>query len=317
VTALAASAGLVLDRLLGEPPTRWHPVAWFGTTMNAVETRWWVNDRRRGVAYAATGIAVGLAPALLLRRVVGPPIATIVASGLTIAAAMLEREAHAVAHHLAADDIASARTQVGRLVGRTTGDLETTEVSRAVIETVAENTVDAVTATVFWATVAGAPGALMHRSINTMDAMVGHRSERHQRFGWASARLDDFSNWAPARLTALAVIVAAPNRAGAIVRTVRRDAHRHPSPNGGVVEAAFAAALGVRLGGTNVYGDVVDDRGILGDGRPPIPTDIERATALAQRAAIVFAVGCTTAELVVSRWARHARIIERSGRLTR
>ena len=155
---------------------------------------------------------------------------------------------------------------------------------RAVVETVAENTVDAVTAPLWWATIGGAPAVLAHRAINTLDAMVGHRNERYRQFGWASARADDVVNWIPARLTAVAVAAVRPRRAAAIARTVRRDAPRHPSPNGGVVEAAFAAALDVRLGGTNTYGDVVEDRGTLGDGRPPTPDDGVAAIRLARDA---------------------------------
>ena len=315
MTALAASVGLVLDRVLGEPPVAWHPVARFGTTMNAIEARWWADSRIRGVAYTTTGMLVGLAPALLLRRVVGAPTATAVASGVAIAGAMLEREAHTVAQCLGADDTVSARMQLGRLVGRSTDQLDVAEISRAVIETVAENTVDATTATLFWGSLFGAPGAIGHRAINTMDAMVGHRSDHFVRFGWPSARLDDFANWVPARLTALAVVVASPRRAGEIWRTVRRDAQHHPSPNGGVVEAAFAAALGVRLGGANVYDGVVDDRGRLGDGRLPRGHDVQRATALARRVVFLFALGCVATDWSLRKLLRRARSSRRAGRL--
>jgi adenosylcobinamide-phosphate synthase len=118
--------------------------------------------------------------------------------------------------------------------------------------------------------------------------MVGHRSERYERFGWASARLDDGANWVPARATVALAIGAAPDRAAEIVRTVRRDAPAHPSPNAGVVEAAFAAALDVRLGGTNVYRNRVEERGELGTGKPPIADDVERAIALMDRIAVLL-----------------------------
>ncbi len=290
--ALAASAGFALDRMLGEPPVRWHPVAWFGSGMTALESRWYADDRVRGVVYAAAGVAASVLPALGMRRVLGAPAAAAVASGLAIAGAMLEREALGVAGALHANDLDAARRSLGGLVGRATDQLDATDISRAVVETVAENTVDAVTATLFWASVGGAPGALAHRAINTMDAMVGHRNERHARFGFASARLDDVVNWLPARLSALAVAVVVPSRAAEVWRAVRHDAGAHPSPNGGVIEAAFAAALGVRLGGTNVYGDVLEDRGVLGRGRAPMPSDIDRATTLARRVGCVVAAGC-------------------------
>ena len=228
MTALAACAGLAADRLLGEPPTRWHPVVWFGSTMNAVESQLYADARIRGAAYSVVGMAVAATPALAIRRIVGETAATTVASAVAIAGAMLERQALGVAESLLAEDLDAARRSAGVLVGRSTGELDAAEVSRAVVETVAENTVDAVTATLFWASVGGAPAALVHRAINTMDAMVGHRSARHARFGSVSARCDDVANWLPARLTALAVAASSPMQARAVVRTVRRDARRHP-----------------------------------------------------------------------------------------
>ncbi len=307
MSASAAAVGVVIDRVLGEPPTRWHPVVWFARVMNSIEERCWADGRCRGVGYTAVGVAVGVVPAMVLRRVVGASIATAAMSGAAIAGAMLEREARGVGDALLADDLDGARMAVARLVGRRTDALDVSEVSRAVIETVAENTVDAVTATLFWASVGGSVGALAHRAINTMDAMVGHRTDRHERFGWASARLDDAVNWLPARLTGAAVVVAAPLRAADVWRTVRNDAGKHPSPNGGVVEAAFAAALDIRLGGTNVYDGVAEDRGELGDGRPPVATDIVRAVVLARRVTWVFVVGGILVERGV-RWARGASL---------
>ncbi len=295
MTALAASAGFAIDRAVGEPPVQWHPVAWFGSTMTAIESRWYADDRARGVGYALAGVTVAVLPGVVLRRLVGSQAAAAVASALAIAGAMLEREALGVADALHVDDIDAARRSLGGLVGRSTDQLDEAEISRAVIETVAENTVDAVTATLFWASIWGAPGALAHRAINTMDAMVGHRNERYARFGFTSARLDDIANWVPARLTAVAVAVAAPKCAADVWRVIRRDAGAHPSPNGGVIEAAFAAGLGLRLGGANVYGGVMEDRGVLGSGRSPVSSDIARATTLARRVGLVFAAGCIVA----------------------
>ena len=134
-----------------------------------------------------------------------------------------------------------------------------------------------------WTAIAGAPGAVAYRAANTLDAMVGYRDERYRAFGWAAARLDDVLNWPVARLTAAATVAAAP-LAGADARGAagawRRDGHRHPSPNGGQVEAAFAGALGVRLGGANRYGDAVEQRPHLGDGPPPDTAAIRRAARL-------------------------------------
>ena len=132
--------------------------------------------------------------------------------------------------------------------------------------------------------VAGIPGLLGYRAVNTLDAMIGHRSPRYERFGWSAARLDDLANWVPARVAGLAAALAAPLVGGSpqrVLRVVRRDAGQHPSPNAGVVEAAFAGALGIRLGGRNVYRGQVEERGVLGDGPAAAAADIPRANRLA------------------------------------
>jgi len=154
------------------------------------------------------------------------------------------------------------------------------------VESVAENTSDAVVAPLLWGAVAGLPGLVAYRAVNTLDAMVGHRSARYLRFGWASARLDDVANWVPARVTLALTAACAPllpgSTPGAVLRVVRRDGGRHPSPNAGRCEAAFAGALGIRLGGTNIYGGVAETRPELGEGRGPEPGDIRRSIALSR-----------------------------------
>jgi adenosylcobinamide-phosphate synthase len=134
---------------------------------------------------------------------------------------------------------------------------------------------------------------LAHRAVNTLDAMVGHHDSRYEQFGWASARLDDVANYVPARLTAAAVAAMTPRRARSIWTTVRRDAAAHPSPNAGVIEAAVAAALGVRLGGTNRYGGRIEDRGVLGDGPAPTVADGRRALRLTIATDVMIAVAIT------------------------
>jgi len=294
----AVIAGWGVDRLLGEPPTAVHPVALFGSAMTELEQHLYGDDRRRGVVYTAIGVGVGVAVGVLARKSAGPVVSTVVVSGLAMAGKMLETESRGVARALDDGDLVEARQRVGMLVGRQTDELGESDIARAVIESLAENTTDAVIATMFWGTTAGATGAASHRCINTMDAMVGHHNPRFERFGWASARLDDLANWLPARLTTVAVIVARPRRAVDVVRTVRRDAARHPSPNGGLVEAAFAAALGLQLGGSNIYDGEVDDRGLLGDGTQPVGADIERAVVLARHVAVA-ALAITTATHIV------------------
>lgn len=293
--ALGLLLGHLADRLLGDP-ARLHPVAGFGTVAAALERRTYADSRARGTAHALllVGATVALG-ALLERRTRGGPVvhtlATAAVTWTVLGGASLGREAAAVEALLADGDLPAARRRLTHLVGRDTTGLDVAGVSRAVVESVAENTVDAVTATIMWGQVAGPVGACLHRAVNTLDAMVGHRSPRYERFGWASARLDDVLGAVPARATALAVAAARPRRAGAVLRAVRSDAGRHPSPNGGVVEAAFAAALGVTLGGVNRYDDRVEHRGLLGTGPSPGPADIVEAVRLGRRVSSIVAVG--------------------------
>jgi adenosylcobinamide-phosphate synthase len=193
---------------------------------------------------------------------------------------MLADSARAVGDALERDDLETARDLVRALVGRDPSGLGEEELARAVVESVAENCVDAVVAPVCWAIAGGSAGVLFHRAVNTLDAMVGHRSPRYNRFGWASARLDDGAAWVPARVAALAVAAVRPRQATEVWRAVRHQAPAHPSPNSGVAEAAFAAALGRRLGGVNHYGDRVEERPVLGFGPPVEAGDIARATDL-------------------------------------
>lgn len=280
VTGLAIAAGWVADQAFGEPPPAVHPVAGFGTAMRAVEQRLYAPTRRAGVAHAAIGVGAAITVGLVAERIVGRRAAVCAATALCTAGRMLARETHAVLDLVDDGDLSAARSRLGGLVGRETTTLDEPAVVRAAVETMAENTVDAVIAPLWWAAVAGTPGVLAHRAVNTLDAMVGHRNARYEQFGWAAARTDDVANFVPARLAALAVATLTPRRAANIWRVVRRDAPRHPSPNGGVIEAATAAAIGVSLGGHNTYGDSVEDRGVLGDGPAPTTSDARRAIRL-------------------------------------
>ncbi len=175
---------------------------------------------------------------------------TTVATTSAVAGRALGQAAGDVGRALDDGDLERARALLPTLVGRDPSGLDEGEIARAAVESVAENTVDAVVAPALWAAVAGAPGALGYRAVNTLDSMVGHRSERYANYGWASARLDDAVAWVPARLTAALVALVRPRAARPVWTAVRTQAPAHPSPNAGVAEAAFAAALGVRLGGT-------------------------------------------------------------------
>ena len=300
---MAAAAGMLADGVLGEPPAPIHPVAAFGRFIAAVENRTYRDSRWAGGLHLALGAAVALTAGAALRRLTGRAVATFIATELAVSGAMLARTARAVAVRLEAGHLDDARGLLPTLVGRDPSGLDAAEISRAVVESVAENTVDAVVAPATWAAVGGAPGVLLHRVVNTLDSMVGHRSVRYARFGWASARADDVMAWVPARLTAVAVIAVRPRATRSIVRAVRRDAPAHPSPNAGVAEAAFAAALGVQLGGTNRYGQRIEYRPLLGSGRTPEPDDIDAAVRLAHdvRWAVAAGLGVAAATLAVAR----------------
>lgn len=270
----ATAVGLVGDRLVGEPPAAVHPVVAFGRVMRALEAWLWRDGRATGVGYTAAGTALGTAAGWLVGTTAG---ATAVAAG----GEALACAAAAVGDAVERGDLDEARVLLPALVGRDPDGLDEKEIVRAVVESVAENTVDAVVAPALWAAAAGAPGALGYRAVNTLDALVGHRTPRYSRFGWASARLDDAAGWIPARVTAALVAAVRPRSAAAVWEAARRDAPLHPSPNAGVAEAAFAAALGLRLGGANSYGGRVELRPSLGSGRPPEVADIGHAVRLA------------------------------------
>lgn len=284
-TRLAAGLvlGTVLDAVLPDP-RRGHPVAGFGRAAGALEQRMWADTRQRGAAYAALclGAAV-LGGRLLERRGQAGTGVVAFATWAVLGSRSLRAEATTVGRQLAAGDLDAARRRVTHLVGRDPTALDEAGIARAVVESVAENTCDAVVAPLFWGAVAGLPGLLGYRAVNTLDAMVGHRSPRYAQFGWAAARLDDVANLVPARLTAALVAIVAPLTDGdarGAGRIALRDGRKHPSPNSGVSEAAFAGALGLRLGGRNTYVDRVEHRPKLGDGRSPTAADVGRATRL-------------------------------------
>lgn len=290
-------AGLVLDAILGDPE-RGHPVAAFGAAAAALEARDYRPSKIRGSVHTvACVVAVAIPAALADRRLADRPLARLALTGAAawsvIGARSLRRVAARAADALARDDLPAARAILPSLCGRDPATLDAKDMARAIVESVAENTSDAVVAPLFWGAVAGLPGLVAYRAVNTLDAMVGHRSERYERFGWASARLDDMANWIPARLTALLTVACAPEPAAAW-RALRDYGGHHPSPNAGRCEAAFAGALGLRLGGTNVYHGVADPRPHLGDGRAPEPADTGRANALS-RAVTVAAAGVAVA----------------------
>ena len=300
--AIGLFLGWAADRALGDP-RRGHPVALFGTWAGWVETRTHRDSRAAGVLTEALVLAPPLALGVAATRLPGPAraLATAALTWAALGGTSLGREGLAVHDLLASDDLPGARTRVRNLVGRVTDDLTADEVARAAVESVAENTSDAVVGTLVWGAALGPLGVVLHRTANTLDAMHGHRTARYTRFGWAAARLDDLLGWVPARATVLATAAASPLRAGGVVRTAVRDGRDHPSPNAGPVEAGFAAALGLRLGGRTVYASGAEDRVVMGSGPAPTVADLPRAVLLARRVGVVTLVAVVGARLLARR----------------
>ena len=201
-----------------------------------------------------------------------------------LAARELKKESMAVYRELERGDLSAARTAVARIVGRDTGSLTAEGVTKAAVETVAENTSDGEIAPLFWMAIGGAPLALAYKAVNTMDSMVGYRNEKYQYFGTAAARLDDLVNWLPARMAALVMVALCPlaglDAEGAF-RVWRRDRKKHKSPNSAQTEAAMAGALGVQLAGDAWYFGELHHKPTLGDDlRPVRPADIKKADQL-------------------------------------
>jgi adenosylcobinamide-phosphate synthase len=246
------------------------------------------------------------------RRGPARTLVTAAATWAVLGGRSLTREAATIDGQLRRGDLDAARVQVRNLVGRETSTLDADEVARACVESLAENTSDAVVAPLLWGGLLGVPGLLAYRAVNTLDAMVGHRNERYREFGWAAARLDDVVNWVPARVAAALTLASGGSRERAAQArdAIRRDAPAHPSPNGGVVEAAFAGVLGVRLGGSNTYDGRTEDRGTLGTGPAAGVRDIGPASGLARRVSagsLVVAVAVAVAVEALSARGRPRR----------
>lgn len=228
------------------------------------------------------------------------------AAWAVLGGASLRREALGIAHALRAHDLDDARHRLPRLCGRDPHRLGEADIARAVVESVAENTSDAVVGALLWGAVGGVPGLAGFRAVNTLDAMVGHKSARYLRFGWAAARLDDLAGYPGARLTAALAALAGPDPRAAR-RVWREDGPRHPSPNAGPVEAAFAGALGLRLGGELSYAGRTEHRAVLNPaGRAPDVHDIERAVRLSARVSFLALLTTTLAAALLPTEASHA-----------
>jgi adenosylcobinamide-phosphate synthase len=286
--AAAMAVAVALDALLGWPGGLFarigHPVIWLGTLIDALDRRWNLTadtPRRRRAAGVAAALAV-----IALAAGLGWAVQTVVAFGWSgmfllgilawpfIALRSLHDHVAAVARPLQAGDIAAARTAVSMIVGRDPAQLDEAGIARAAIESLAENTSDGIVAPVFWGALFGLPGIVGYKAVNTLDSMIGHRTARHESFGWAAARIDDLLNFIPARLTGLlfALLSARPQEAMACMA---RDARAHRSVNAGWPEAAMAGALAVRLCGPRSYhGVLADEPWLNASARDPAATDI-------------------------------------------
>lgn len=305
--------GYLADLVLADP-RRGHPVAGFGRLAEAAEAADYRDSRTAGAAHTGVLLAGVVAAGLLTQRLAGPgPGAAVLGAAATwtaLGGTTLGRTAGQLADLLDAGDLDGARRVLPSLCGRDPEFLDGAGMARAACESVAENTSDAAVAPLLWAAVAGVPGVLGYRAVNTLDAMIGHRSPRYIRFGWAAARLDDIANLVPARCTALLTALCAPTAGGsprAAVQAWRRDAARHPSPNAGVAEAAFAGALGVRLGGPTQYRHQLEIRPTLGGGPAPTVADLRRAVRLARWVQAAAAGGSVLLAVLISAAGRTGR----------
>lgn len=320
-------AAILCDFLFGDPRTLPHPVRLIGNLCRQAERIFRGSVANPGLAGALTVLTVLLLTALAMALVlwgctaISPLLAAVVAVLVlytTVAARDLARHSREVYLRLAENDLAGARQAVAMIVGRDTSRLDRQGVCRAAVETVAENTVDGVTAPLFWGVVCSLPaaalaidpiiltavGAMLYKAVNTMDSMFGYKNERYLHFGRTAARLDDLVNFLPARLTPLFLILAAAVQRlnwRAAAKIGLRDRLRHSSPNAGHPEAAVAGALGVRLGGPSVYFGAVVDKPYLGDDLRAIePDDILRSNRLMYLGALLFVLFLLVCRAVVT-----------------
>lgn len=307
--AAGLALGAAADAVLGDPQ-RCHPVAGFGRVAQWLEGLLYADSRARGSLH--TAVCVGLTTGLGLvaqRALRDRPVALglLVAAGTwtVLGGASLAREGAALADLLEGGDVEAARHRLRSLCARDAQSMSVEDLTRAGVESMAENVSDAVVAPLLWGALAGLPGLLGYRAVNTLDAMVGYRSPRYRAFGWAGARLDDLANVVPARASALILAACAPSVSGGAVAALRaaaRDGRSHPSPNAGYPEAAVAGALGVELGGVNEYHGRPERRPVLGaPGRPARVEDLRRAVRMVRAAGTAAAVACVALRVVVER----------------
>lgn len=290
--ASVALIALILDALIGWPAWLFsrigHPVTWLGrliATLDRSMNRGGWRRTKGGVAVALV-VAAAVLPAVILQAALGPWAAVL--AWPLVAARSLDEHLRAVVRPLVAGDIVGARKAVAMIVGRDVSTADEAAVSRAALESLAENASDGVIAPLFWAAVAGLPGIAAYKAINTLDSMIGHRTPQHEAFGNVAARLDDAVNLIPARLTGLLIAAAGWSRAA--IACAWQDAPGHRSPNAGWPEGAMAGALGVRLSGPRTYGDRISPEPWLNAPAPdPTAQDLRAGITLYRRAVAICA----------------------------
>ncbi|MEM0906914.1 MAG: adenosylcobinamide-phosphate synthase CbiB [Pseudomonadota bacterium] len=295
---IAIPIALALDAVAGEPPFLWrrigHPVAWMGRVIAAADHRLNVGHGRklRGVLTLCAIMVIFTGPTIALAALLSDlplllnVLITAALGSVFIAHRSLYDHVHAV---IAAPDMEGARAELAMIVGRDVASLDEAGVAGAALETLGESLSDGVVAPVFWFALLGLPGIIAYKVINTADSMIGHCTERHQDFGWATARVDDLVNLVPARLTALLIGLCAPHITSHH-RAIRQDAARHVSPNAGWPEAALSHALGVAIGGPRRYGARhVDGVWLNEGGRAATFGDVARGLTLTTRVGLLQA----------------------------
>ncbi|VBB06830.1 cobalamin biosynthesis cobd/cbib [Lucifera butyrica] len=308
---------VLLDGLFGDPRSNWHPVVIIGKLISA----WEKKLRRTGNSSRQQQFAGAVLVFIVLTVTYGitwlimyglnrlHPAAAFFGGALLLSFAISPRSlaeaGREIRGYLAAGDLEQARFKVGWIVGRDTGHLDVAEVTRATVETVAENIVDGIISPLFYAAIGGVPLAFLYRAVNTLDSMVGYKNEKYFYFGKVAARTDDIFNYVPARLTGMLLVITAfflGYNTKRCLKTIWRDAPKHPSPNSGIAEAAVAGALGVRLGGLNYYGGVASLRAPMGDKLTELePGHIEQTVRMMYMTTALF----LALTVLGSYWLRH------------
>lgn len=312
------AAAVILDSIIGDPRGGWHPVVLIGKLIAVLEKlllpRPQTPAAKRWAGLVLVIITLAVSYGLTWLAIEGltavHPLAGLVGGTLLLAFAISPRSlaeaGQEIKSYLDAGDLTQARYKVGWIVGRDTERLDTAEVTRATVETVAENIVDGVISPLFYAFIGGVPLAFLYRAVNTLDSMVGYKNEKYGDFGLVAARVDDVFNYIPARITGLLLIAAAAilgyDYQGAAA-SIRRDAAKHPSPNSGIGEAAVAGALGIRLGGLNYYGGIPSQRAFMGEPRNQLaPVHITSTITMMYVVTFLFIIVATGLAVLAISW---------------